>query len=54
MWSSELDNLLEQYLEYKEVRQRLMDGEDTKKSKKKVSSKGTVVKKSKNLVVLDE
>lgn len=55
MWSSELDNLLEQYLEYKDVRQRLMDGEDTKLKKKKVVSKGTTVKKiTKNLVVLEE
>ena len=54
MWSSELDNLLEQYLEYKDVRQRLMDGEDTKlkKSQKKVVSKGKKIVK--NLVVLEE
>ena len=55
MWNSELDNLLEQYLEYKEVRQRLMDGEETKLKKKKITSKGTVVKKpTKNLIVLEE
>ncbi len=55
MWNLELDNLLEQYLEYKEVRQRLMDGEETKLKKKKVTSKGAVVKKSaKSLVVLEE
>ena len=52
MWSSELDKLLEQYLEYKESRQRLMDGEDTKLKKKKVVSKGKKV--TKNLVVDDE
>jgi DNA topoisomerase-2 len=52
LWSSELNNLLEQYLEYKDVRQRLMDGEDTKLKKKKVVSKGKKV--AKNLVVLDE
>ena len=52
MWSSELDNLLEQYLEFKEIRQRLMDGEDSKLKKKKVVSKGKKVVK--NLVVLDE
>jgi len=47
MWTSELDNLLEQYLEYKESRQRLMDGEEVKSNKKKVVSKGTpIVKKS--------
>ena len=56
MWNSELDNLLQQYLEYKESRQRLMDGEDVKANKKKVVSKGIpVVKKSvKNLVVIEE
>ncbi len=52
MWSLELDNLSEQYLEYKEARQRLMDGEETKSSKKKVVSKGKKVVK--NLVVLEE
>jgi DNA topoisomerase II len=52
MWNSELDNLSEQYLEYKEIRQRLMDGEDTKKGKKKVISKGK--KSAKPLVVLEE
>jgi len=52
MWSSELNNLLEQYLEYKDIRQRLMDGEDTKLKKKKVVSKGKKIVK--NLVVLDE
>jgi hypothetical protein len=32
-----------------------MDGEETKLKKKKVTSKGTVVKKpTKNLIVLDE
>ena len=45
MWNSELDHLLEQYLEYKDSRQRLMDGEDVKANKKKVVSKGPLVKK---------
>jgi DNA topoisomerase-2 len=54
MWCSELDNLLEQYLEYKECRQKLMDGEDGKSSKKKVVSKGAVLKKTtKKLMVED-
>ena len=44
MWSSELDSLREEYIIYKEERQRLMNGTDTKK--KKVVSKGTVVKKT--------
>ena len=52
MWYSELENLIEQYLEYKELRQRLMDGEDTKLKKKKVVSKGKKVVK--NLVILEE
>ena len=45
MWVSEIDNLREQYVEYKAERSRLMSGEETKK--KKVVSKG-VVKKSSN------
>jgi DNA topoisomerase-2 len=41
MWNTELDVLLEQYLEYKECRQLLMDGETkATASKKKVVSKG--------------
>jgi hypothetical protein len=31
MWSGELDNLRIEYLEYKEQRQRLMDGCEAKK-----------------------
>jgi DNA topoisomerase-2 len=42
MWSSELDTLREEYIVYKEERQRLMNGSETKK--KKIVSKGTVVK----------
>jgi len=42
MWISELDNLREQYIEYKDERSRLMSGEE---KKKKVVSKGTTVKK---------
>ena len=45
MWKTELDNLKEQYVEYKNVRNRLMNGEE-KSNKKKVVSKGTIVKKS--------
>jgi DNA topoisomerase-2 len=53
MWIEELDNLRELYLEYKEDRARLMSGEDKSSAKKKVVSKGSVVKKNikKNLVV---
>jgi len=47
MWKSELDVLKEQYVEYKDLRTRLMNGEDDiKANKKKVVSKGGgVVKK---------
>jgi DNA topoisomerase-2 len=47
MWKSELDVLKEQYVEYKDLRTRLMNGEDdAKANKKKVVSKGGgVVKK---------
>ena len=44
MWLNELDKLREEYLEYKEDRQRLMSGEDSNTKKKVV--KGTVIKKS--------
>jgi DNA topoisomerase-2 len=42
MWISELNNLREQYVEYKEERAMLMSGEE---KKKKVVSKGAVIKK---------
>ena len=48
MWKSELDSLKEEYIEYKDVRTRLMNGEDNgKTNKKKVVSKGLVAKKTK-------
>ena len=41
MWKNELDILKEQYVEYKDLRTRLMNGEDdVKPNKKKVVSKG--------------
>jgi DNA topoisomerase-2 len=47
MWKSELDTLKEEYIEYKDGRTRLMNGEDNgKTNKKKVVSKGVVVKKT--------
>jgi DNA topoisomerase-2 len=58
MWSNELNNLREQYLEYKEERARLMAGEE--KKKKSVAKASTSVKKvvkkstSKSLIVEDE
>ena len=53
MWISELNKLSENYIEYKEDRTRLMNGEE---KKKKVVSKGAIVKKvvKKALMVVDE
>jgi len=58
MWLSELDSLREQFIEYKDERIKMMNGEvsvSSKTSKKKVISKG-VVKKSakKELIVLED
>ena len=53
MWVTELNQLRDLYVEYKEERARLMSGEE---KKKKVVSKGTTVKKvtkKANLVVED-
>ena len=50
MWITELDNLRDKYVEYKEHRERLMSGEE---KKKKVVSKGPV-KKNTKMVVVDE
>jgi DNA topoisomerase-2 len=44
MWMEELENLKEQYIEYKEERNKLMNGEE-KINKKKVLSKGVIIKK---------
>jgi DNA topoisomerase-2 len=52
MWSQELDRLREEYIIYKEERQRQMTGEETKK--KKVISKGTVIKKTTKKLVIDD
>ena len=59
MWKSELDTLKDLYIEYKDLRTRLMNGDDTTKTNKKkvVSKGGTVVKKiikKPSLVVEDE
>jgi DNA topoisomerase-2 len=54
MWINELNQLREQYLEYKEERARLMSGEE---KKKKVVSKGTSVKKvvkKTNLLIVED
>jgi hypothetical protein len=53
MWLNELDTLKEQYIEYKEERERLINGEE---KKKKVVSKGDVKKvvKKQNLVISED
>jgi DNA topoisomerase-2 len=55
MWLNELELLREQYIEYKEERNRIMNGDDSKQ-KKKVLSKGVVKKivKKQNLLVEDD
>lgn len=52
MWTCELDRLREEYIVYKEERQRQMTGEESKK--KKVISKGTVIKKTTKKLVIDD
>jgi len=52
MWTCELNRLREEYIIYKEERQRQMTGEETKK--KKVISKGTIVKKTTKKLVIDD
>jgi DNA topoisomerase-2 len=63
IWNSELDILLEQYLEYKKCRQQLIDGdlmnEDKVKtnkttSKKKIVSKKDSVKKPSKILILED
>ena len=49
MWSSELDNLKTLYIEYKDSRQRLMDGGEKVKPKKKIIS--TNSKPKVNLII---
>ena len=51
MWKSELDQLKDQYVEYKEARARLMAGED---KKKKVVAKGVVKKSVKKALMVVE
>jgi len=53
MWLSEIENFKTLYIEYKEDRERAMNGE-TNKPKKKVISKGAVVKKTAKVVVEDD
>ena len=50
MWKSELDQLRDQYVEYKDARARLMAGED---KKKKVISKGVVKKTVKKALLVE-
>jgi hypothetical protein len=53
MWFNELTNLREQYIQYREERTRIMNGEE---KKKKVVSKGSVKKivKKASIVVEDD
>jgi len=55
MWLDELETLKEQYLEYKEERTRVMNGEDSKPKKKTVTKSAVkkIVKKQ-TLVVEDD
>ena len=55
MWITEIDNLREQYIEYKEERSKLMSGEDTSKTtKKKIVSKVQIKKIVKNTSLIIE
>jgi len=58
MWLLELNKLRENYIEYKEARTRLMNGEEetnAKTNKKKVVSKGAIKKSvKKSLIIIDE
>jgi DNA topoisomerase-2 len=58
MWLSELDSLREQFIEYKDERTKMMNGEvslSSKTNKKKVISKGVVKKGAKKeLIVLED
>jgi DNA topoisomerase-2 len=55
MWLNELNNLSEVYTEYKSERERLMNGEDIKKNgKKKVVSKVSLIKKTSNMVIVED
>jgi DNA gyrase/topoisomerase IV subunit B len=57
LWNSELDTLLEQYLEYKTCRQQLMNGDEAKDkttTKKKIVSKKSSVKKPTKTLILED
>ena len=53
MWTTEIDKFKDLYIEYKEDRERLMNG-DSSKQKKKVVSKGPIKKTQKVVVVEDD
>ena len=53
MWTTEIDKFGDLYVEYKEDRERLMNG-DSSKPKKKVVSKGLIKKTQKVVVVEDD
>ena len=56
MWKSELDSLKELYVEYKDARTRLMNGEESAKTNKKkvVTKSGTTKIVKKPLLVVEE
>jgi DNA topoisomerase-2 len=54
MWSSELDRLREEYIIYKEERQRLMSGEAKKKKPKEVPAKKMTKIVTKQLIVEED
>jgi DNA topoisomerase-2 len=54
MWSSELDSLREEYLIYKEDRQRQMMGENTKKKVKKVIVIKKIVRTNTTPIIIEE
>ena len=51
MWSSELDSLREEYIIYKEERQRLMNGIETKKKVKGTTIKKLVKTNTKQIII---
>jgi hypothetical protein len=53
MWLTEIDKFKDLYIEYKEDRERQMNG-DSSKPKKKVISKGLIKKTPKVVVVEDD
>jgi DNA topoisomerase-2 len=53
MWESELDKLLQEYLQYKEERERMMSDSDNKNTKKKIVSSGVKKYVKKAITIID-